>query len=112
MTDIGSGAFFGCNDIQSIYCLDPIPPTCKYLAFDEDVYTYSILHVPVGSYYTYSSAFNWRHFKRIKDDIESTNSINDIRQSSESVVYDLQGRRAEQPQRGLYIRDGKKIIIR
>ena len=78
----------------------------------EDIYTYSILHVPVGSYDTYSSAFNWRYFKRIKDDIESTNSINDIRQSSESVVYDLQGRRAEQPQRGLYIRDGKKIIIR
>ncbi len=29
-----------------------------------------------------------------------------------SVVYDLQGRRVEQPQPGLYIRNGKKVIIK
>lgn len=30
----------------------------------------------------------------------------------QSVFYDLQGRRVMQPQRGLYIRDGRKIIVR
>ena len=29
-----------------------------------------------------------------------------------SAVYDLQGRRVEQPQPGLYIRNGKKVIIK
>ena len=30
----------------------------------------------------------------------------------DSAVYDLQGRRVEQPQPGLYIRNGKKVIIK
>lgn len=34
------------------------------------------------------------------------------REDGEGVLYDLQGRRVEQPARGLYIRDGRKIIIK
>ena len=34
------------------------------------------------------------------------------REDATSVIYDLQGRRVEQPQPGLYIRNGKKVIIR
>ena len=31
---------------------------------------------------------------------------------NDNTVYDLQGRRVQSPKRGLYIKDGKKIIIK
>ena len=47
------------------------------------------------------------------DDGEEATAISDMeRQDDKSSVYDLQGRRVEQPRSGLYIRDGKKIIIK
>ncbi len=46
------------------------------------------------------------------DENEAT-AISDVeRQDCESAVYDLQGRRVEQPRSGLYIRNGKKVIIK
>ena len=49
------------------------------------------------------------------DDEEETTGISASLTNSEEVnsaVYDLQGRRVEQPQPGLYIRNGKKVIIK
>ena len=47
------------------------------------------------------------------DDEDEATAISDVEhQDAESVVYDLQGRRVEQPRSGLYIRNGKKMIIK
>ena len=47
------------------------------------------------------------------DDEDEATAISDVeRQDAESAVYDLQGRRVEQPRSGLYIRNGKKVIIK
>ena len=47
------------------------------------------------------------------DDEEEATAISDVeRQEGEVAVYDLQGRRVEQPQRGIYIRGGKKVIVK
>ena len=47
------------------------------------------------------------------DDEDEATAISDAeRQDGESAVYDLQGRRVEQPRSGLYIRNGKKVIIK
>ena len=47
------------------------------------------------------------------DDEDEATAISDVeRQNGESAVYDLQGRRVEQPRSGLYIRNGKKVIIK
>ena len=49
------------------------------------------------------------------DDEDEATGINASLTNSEEVngaVYDLQGRRVEQPQPGLYIRNGKKVIIK
>lgn len=45
----------------------------------------------------------------------STTGINDVRSKKEDVrcdVYDLQGRRIENPTKGLYIRNGRKEVIK
>ncbi|MBQ9669141.1 MAG: hypothetical protein IJV45_10445 [Prevotella sp.] len=42
-----------------------------------------------------------------------TSVINDVQRSASSVqVYNLQGQRVAQPQRGLYIIDGRKVIVK
>ncbi len=47
------------------------------------------------------------------DDENEATAISDVqRPDAESAVYDLQGRRVEQPRSGLYIRNGKKMIIK
>ena len=47
------------------------------------------------------------------DDENEATAISDVElQDGESAVYDLQGRRVEQPRSGLYIRNGKKVIIK
>ena len=49
----------------------------------------------------------------VDDEIRQLPAISDVkRQNGESAVYDLQGRRVEQPRSGLYIRNGKKVIIK
>ncbi len=47
------------------------------------------------------------------DDEEEVTAIDDVlQQDGKTVLYDLQDRRVEQPQRGLYICNGKKVIIK
>lgn len=47
------------------------------------------------------------------DDENGATAVGDVRRNDgDGAVYDLQGRRVEQPARGLYIRDGRKVIIK
>ena len=48
------------------------------------------------------------------DDEEEATGVSDVerQENGVSTVYDLQGRRVEQPRSGLYIRGGKKVIIK
>lgn len=47
------------------------------------------------------------------DDENEATAVGDVRRNDgDGAVYDLQGRRVEQPARGLYIRDGRKVIIK
>lgn len=68
-----------CYRLNTIYCLNPIPPTCNvstfkcsgsYVRDPYDVYSYAILHVPMGSGEVYGSAYEWRYFNKIKEDME------------------------------------------
>ena len=80
VTRIEDKAFYGCCRLTSIYCLNPVPPTCAGLSTFEcstndvrdkyDVYNYATLHVPMGSKEAYSSAYEWRYFNKIKEDME------------------------------------------
>lgn len=78
ISKIGTSAFAGCYNLQTITLLNPVPPTCTGISTFEcsdlrnkyDVYTYATLHVPMGSKEVYSSAHEWRYFPKIKEDME------------------------------------------
>ena len=79
VTSIGKSAFNGCYRINTIYSLNPTPPTCystsTFSSFSQrneyDVYTYATLHVPMGCKEIYSSAYEWRYFNKIKEDMQA-----------------------------------------
>ena len=85
MKSIGSQAFYDYYNLTTISCLNPTPPTCSgigifvaskdYVRDVYDIYTYATLHVPMGSQEQYSSAYEWRYFNKIKEDMESGGKV-------------------------------------
>ena len=84
VSSIGDNSFYNCLRLNTIYCLNPIPPTCGLETFicsysnirdKYDVYTYATLHVPMGSEEIYSSAHDWRYFNKIKEDMEVNGTV-------------------------------------
>ena len=79
---LGSRVFSNCYRINTIYCLSQMPPYCGSQLFISndlrdkyDIYTYATLHVPMGSKELYSSAYEWRYFDKIKEDMEANGKV-------------------------------------
>ena len=84
VTSIGIDAFFGCYNLRTIYSQNPTPPLmgtgvfiCSTSSVRDayDIYTYVYLHVPMGSGEAYSSAYEWRYFNRIKEDMDINGEV-------------------------------------
>ena len=81
--NIGESAFRRCPRLHTIYSLNPIPPNChgtQTFASDSvrsqyDIYNYAVLHVPMGSKEIYGSAYEWRYFQKIKEDMQLDGNI-------------------------------------
>ena len=72
------------------------------------------LYVPVSMIELYKSLEPWRNFGSIVplDDVDGVVSIH--KDCSDSTpIFDLQGRRLTQkPAKGMYIQDGKKVVVK
>ena len=62
------------------------------------------------AYLTYSGALAPEFFGF--DETTDINTLNVERETLNGEVYDLQGRRVAQPTKGLYIVNGKKVVIK
>ena len=93
-------------DFQYAYCLP----------FEQDVFDNATLYVPEGAVEAYRNS-EWNMFRNIRS-IEEPTGVKTIEsQPSDryhSAVYDMQGRRVNRNnlQKGLYIVDGKKVMMR
>lgn len=74
-------------------------------------YEYSGSGLPVGQVYLPKTT-NARMLSFSFDDATGISQMEDGRCKMEDSVYDLQGRRVAQPQKGLYIVNGRKVVIR
>lgn len=110
---------FHSNYIKSVYSLNSVPPRMNlnnYGSFDYYSYDNAMLHVPSDGYDAYKTAGGWSLFKRIYK-INDTSGlsvipiVNDIR-DKEDKYYNLQGQRVLNPKNGVYIKNGKKVIIK
>ncbi len=64
LTEIGNGAFAGCDNLTVIYCSAIVPPLIGENTFDEETYQSAILYVPYPSIYAESEG--WKNFEHIE----------------------------------------------
>ena len=107
LTSIADMAFTSCKALETINSSIAEPFAIG------DAFDYSskqTLYVPQGTKAKYEAASGWKRFKNIE---EKGTGIDDVvaEKASDNAVYDLQGRSAAAPAKGLYIKDGRKVIL-
>ena len=115
VSSIGQEAFSGCTGLTEITCKAAVPPICEADCFLGVGQRDCKLYVPEGSVEAYRNAPVWQDFDIIATDFSGIEEIRVDEELDEpqSPLYDLQGRRVTgTPERGLYIRNGKKVWIK
>lgn len=108
--DLGTNALWMLG-LQSITSLIENPQTMEDFCNSESSNT--ILYVPSGAKARYEATYPWNKFQEI---IEiDTNGLHLVRGLQDAVnsSYDLQGRRlAQPPTKGIYVKNGRVIIVK
>lgn len=112
VTSIGNEVFKGSNNLTSIYVMTETPPRASGSSFEEIVFMEAVLYVPNGCLEAYKNAEVWKNFWDIRE-FDPT-GIGDVKTENENAttVYDLNGRVVENPTNGIYIIDGKKVLLK
>lgn len=110
---------------KSFYSTGQTPPACGSSSFSGVQYNQGMtLYVPQNSVQEYSEAEGWRYFNNIvgltDDEIRDVllTSVSDIKADdnaacpSADVFYTISGQRVTKPGKGIYIRNGKKVVVR
>ena len=107
VTSIERSSFGSCYNLTSLTCNAVEPPSCATHVFGTIDHKKCVLYVPQGSEEAYGEAEEWKDFIHI----EIATAISNLASDKYSCnIYDLQGRRLQQPKRGINIIDGKKTV--
>lgn len=118
LTHIGTFLLASCSAMTSVYSymLEPIElgdfgNTQTFTMLPGATTGDCTLYVPAGTLEAYRAASGWNVFLNIVE-MENT-GVSDINVAPavESLYYDLNGRIVPQPERGIYIHNGKKVVI-
>lgn len=109
---ISDRAFAGCSNLGSIFAFMDEPASLGTSVFEGVDMDACSLVVPTGSIDKYKSAAGWNAFKNISD----ASAIRDIKMetTANDRWYSLDGRelKAQPTKKGIYIKNGKKIVVR
>ena len=112
VTEIGIGAFEYCTALTNVICEAVNPPALGDEAFS-DIPEEATLYVPEGSVAAYSADEGWNLFKKILSLNELPTSIEAVKTDTDnSAVYNLSGQRMSNSGRGIFIKNGKKLIFK
>lgn len=123
---IGDFAFDRCYNLASIACKNPVPPTCtsKMLRNNNPTGTFICdllnIYVPKESVTLYEADAAWKsHPSKINiigvDFEEDATNIDETIQESpieNNAIYDINGRRTNKQNHGIYIKNGRKILAK
>ena len=104
-------AFEGCTNILEIKVGSKNAITCSENIFSEDVYNNALLCVPEGSKFAYEKTAPWNRFYIVETDYTDINGVKE-QIAENNTVYDLQGRKVDNPTNGIYIVNGKKVFVK
>ena len=106
VTAIKNEIFSNCYNINEVYSLNPVPPTCEGgSVFYSGTKKEGQLHVPAGSVDAYKAAFVWQDFFSIDEqDVDAMNIKGQMAGAATvNSAYTLSGQRATDSHRGLTI---------
>lgn len=101
-------------NLESIYASPTTPPATEenYSYFDSNVLSNCKLYVPKGSLDSYKNAPIWKDFLNIIEDetLGISTLVNNAK--AKGAIYTLDGRRVTNPTKGIYISNGKKVVVK
>lgn len=112
---IGSVSFSYCPDLLDVYCHAKNVPNTGSNAFDGSYPENATLHVPSASVELYKAASPWKEFGNIVALTDEETGIEELKAGNgtkASVLFDLNGRRVQKAQKGLYIQNGRKVLVK
>ena len=123
VTSIGDNAFY-CENLTTVVSLIENPLTITWylslpvaghraIAFSQNTFMNGTLYVPKGTKFAYEAKEGWKDFRNI---VEGTpTSITRVtldKETPNTPIYDLNGRKLAEPQKGINIIEGKKVLIK
>ncbi len=123
MESIGQEAFSDCTNMSKIVSYASVPPTCGNMALDDINKWECLLQVPKSCLEAYQNAEQWKEFFFIEDVLTGINDVHsDITSASRVNVYSVNGTLIKRNvdineldyilPAGIYIANGKKIVIK
>ena len=112
---IGDKAFYGCDNLLDIKTGAIRAITANENVFSTSVYNNACLYVPKGRKFAYEKTTPWNKFFITEMDFTDIGDVetDDVLSSEKGVYYDLNGCPVNEPVKsGVYIRNGKKVLIR
>ena len=108
----GTDVFKDCSNLKSIYVMSETAPSVTSTCFTNKHYIDAVVYVPNGCLEAYQKADVWKEFWDIRE-FDPT-GIDDVKNEIENAtsVYDLNGRAVENPTKGIYIINGKKVLLK
>lgn len=108
--------------LQKFYSLSQTPPVCSPASFSGIPSNRFTLYVPESLLETYQHAIGWNrlmYIKGLSDEeidailagVKEVNADGNNR-TDDGVFYTIGGQRVTKPGKGLYIRNGKKVVIK
>ena len=112
---IGERAFGFWSKVEDVYCYAENVPTTKNSVFYGSSPENATLHVPNASVESYKATAPWSGFGKIVPLTEEETGIDEQKGENigvKTAVYDLSGRRVQNAQKGVYIQNGKVVMVR
>ena len=118
------GAFYKCTGLAAVYSNNNNPFEIHESVFGnayynspEDerylIYKQATLYVPIGSEQKYRETEGWKLFTHIVGvDFQSGISTNSVTEDGNAPVYNLHGQRVNKPTKGLFIMNGRKVMVK
>ncbi len=108
-----------CPELTDVYCYATNVPNTQFDAFNDSYIEYATLHVPAESVDAYKAADPWKNFKNIvaltdSDPKPDATGVDVVwkTEDNKAIIYDLNGVRQNEPQKGINIVNGKKYMIK
>ena len=109
---IGDYAFDGCNNLLEIKMGSKKAISASENIFSSDAYNNACLYVPEGRKFAYEKTSPWSNFYIVEMDFTGIHDIEGEDVNARAVIYDMQGRKVDNPTKGMYIINGKKVLVK